>query len=227
MTWVGSYDYLRKLSKRQAPLTERGSTLTNIVEATAPEPCYPLAVEPWRYNDVDVRHRALPGGSRRREGSGAGPTGSPTPEFREDASRAGAENWLALKNHHAPGASAISLARSLIARLALQRVMSENGIDAFVHPENTVPTPKIQGPNVGQISLEGITPFLQILHVVVPAGTTDVVYEPRYWAERDEDRLRVGTCAEHSENHAVAPNADRDYVLRRAGWLIEVLKGSA
>jgi hypothetical protein len=59
-------------------------------------------------------------------------------------------------------------------------MMAENGIVAFVHPENTVPTPKIQGPNVGDISLEGITPFLQIPRVVVPAGMTDVLYEPRY-----------------------------------------------
>jgi hypothetical protein len=58
--------------------------------------------------------------------------------------------------------------------------MAENGIAAFVHPENTVPTPKIQGPNVGVISLDGITPFFQIPRVVVPAGFNDVVVEPRY-----------------------------------------------
>ena len=51
---------------------------------------------------------------------------------------------------------------------------------AFVHPENTVPTPKIQGPNVGETSLDGITPFFQIPRVVVPAGMNDVVYEPQY-----------------------------------------------
>ena len=86
---------------------------------------------------------------------------------------------MALKDHLAPG-KADRLARSHIARLALQRVMYENGIDAFVHPENTVPTPKIQGPNVGDISLDGITPFFQIPRVVVPAGMTDVVFEPQY-----------------------------------------------
>jgi hypothetical protein len=64
--------------------------------------------------------------------------------------------------------------------MALLRVMYENGIDVFVHPENTVPTPKIQGPNVGANSLDGITPFFQIPRVVVPAGVTTVVYEPQY-----------------------------------------------
>jgi amidase len=58
--------------------------------------------------------------------------------------------------------------------------MYENDIDVFVHPENTVPTPKIQGPNVGTSSLDGITPFFQIPRVVVPAGATEVVYEPQY-----------------------------------------------
>ena len=173
---VTSYDYLRKLSRRQAPLTDR-INLTNIVSYGA-EPCYPRAMEPWRCNDVmfDIERYLEDRGDARIKSWADWVANA---RFREDASRAGAENWLALKNHHAPG-KADQVARSLIARLALQRVMSENGIDAFVHPENTVPTPKIQGPNVGQISLEGITPFLQIPRVVVPAGMTDVVYEPRY-----------------------------------------------
>ena len=54
------------------------------------------------------------------------------------------------------------LARSHVARLALSRVMYENRIDLFVHPENTVPPPRIQGPFVGTNSLDGITPFFQI-----------------------------------------------------------------
>ena len=60
------------------------------------------------------------------------------------------------------------------------KVMYENDIDMFVHPENTVPTPKIQGPNVGTISLDGITPFFQIPRIVVPAGFSRIVYEPQY-----------------------------------------------
>jgi amidase len=89
------------------------------------------------------------------------------------------------KDHHAPG-KAERLARSQVARMALQRVMYENDIDAFVHAENTVPTPKIQGPNVGTISLDGITPFFQIPRIVVPAGVTDVVYEPVYALNADK-----------------------------------------
>ena len=64
--------------------------------------------------------------------------------------------------------------------------MYENGIDAFVHAENTVPTPKIQGPNVGTDSLDGITPFFQIPRIAVPAGATDVIYEPAYALNDDK-----------------------------------------
>ncbi len=58
--------------------------------------------------------------------------------------------------------------------------MYENKIDVFVHPENTVPTPKILGANVGVHSLDGISPFFQIPRIAITAGMTDVIYEPVY-----------------------------------------------
>jgi Asp-tRNA(Asn)/Glu-tRNA(Gln) amidotransferase A subunit family amidase len=60
------------------------------------------------------------------------------------------------------------------------KVKYANKIDAFVHPENTVPPNKIGGALDGSISLEGITPFLRIPRVVVPAGYTRTVYEPQF-----------------------------------------------
>ena len=65
-------------------------------------------------------------------------------------------------------------------------VMNENRIDAFVHAENTVPTLKILGPNVGTASLEGIKPFLRIRRAAVAAGYTRVVYEPQYALNADK-----------------------------------------
>jgi amidase len=127
---VTTYDYLLKLSKRQAPLTA-AVNITNF-SSFAATPCH-------------------------------------------------SSNC----NDQAEG-RADRLARSYVARLALQRVMYENGIDAFVHPENIVPTPKIQGPNVGDSSLDGITPFFQIPRVAVPAGVTDVIYEPAYALNEDK-----------------------------------------
>jgi Asp-tRNA(Asn)/Glu-tRNA(Gln) amidotransferase A subunit family amidase len=174
---VTSYDYLLKLSRHEAPLTS-AIDITNFgTFATAPcstSGCADLAFDIDRY----LKDR----GDRRITSWAAWVANA---KFREDASRAGAENWANFKAHNEDG-KADRLARSYVARLALQKVMYENHIDAFVHPENTVPTPKIQGPNVGSISLDGITPFFQIPRVVVPAGVTDVIYEPQYAFNADK-----------------------------------------
>jgi Asp-tRNA(Asn)/Glu-tRNA(Gln) amidotransferase A subunit family amidase len=101
-------------------------------------------------------------------------------KFRQDSSRAGAENWVNFDGSLMTEGRADEFLRSQVGRLALQMMMAENGIDVFVHPENTVPTPRINGPNVGTNSFESITPFLQIPRVVIPAGMNDIVYEPVY-----------------------------------------------
>jgi Asp-tRNA(Asn)/Glu-tRNA(Gln) amidotransferase A subunit family amidase len=170
---VTSYEYLLKLSRREAPLT-RAVNITNFAT---------FAAVPCHCNDItfDIDRYLEERGDTRITDWAAWVANA---KFREDASRAGAENWVNYKGHMDDG-KADSLARSYIARLALLKVMYENHIDAFVHPENTVPTPKIQGPNVGSISLDGITPFFQIPKIVVPAGVTDVVYEPQYALNSD------------------------------------------
>jgi len=174
---VSSYDYLLKLSKRQAPLTSK-INITNFGTFGA-VPCHSASC-----GDVgfDIDRYLVDRGDKRITNWAAWAANA---KFREEDSRAGAENWVNWKDHEADGKSD-RVARSYIGRLALQRVMYENGIDVFVHPENTVPTPKIQGPNIGSISLDGITPFLQIPRVVIPAGMTDVIYEPQYALNADK-----------------------------------------
>ena len=178
---VTSYEYLLKLSQRQAPLTS-AVNITNFESFGAkPIPCGLCADFVF-----DVERYLMDRGDARITSWAAWVANA---KFRDDASRAGAENWL-----HFAARSAESkgdrLARSHVARLALSRVMYENRIDLFVHPENTVPPPRIQGPFVGSNSLDGITPFFQIPRVVVPAGTTDVVYEPQYALSADKRTYR-------------------------------------
>jgi amidase len=168
---VTSYEYLLKLSQRKAPLTP-AINITNFGTFGA-LPCHSSLCADLAF---DVDRYLLERGDKKIVNWAAWTANA---KFREDESRAGAENWVNFKGHEADGKSD-RLARSYIARLALLRMMYENKIDVFVHPENTVPTPKIQGPNVGTASLDGITPFFQIPKVVVPAGTTDVIYEPQY-----------------------------------------------
>ena len=174
---VTSYDYLLKLSRREAPLTS-AVNITNFESFGAqPIPCALCADFAF-----DIDRYLLARGDARITSWAAWIANA---KFRDDESRAGAENWahFAARNAESKGDR---LARSDVARRALLRVMYENRIDVFVHPENTVPPPRIQGPLVGSNSLDGITPFFQIPRIVVPAGTTDVVYEPRYALSTDK-----------------------------------------
>jgi Asp-tRNA(Asn)/Glu-tRNA(Gln) amidotransferase A subunit family amidase len=172
---VTSYDYLLKLSRHEAPLTS-AVNLANFATfgETRCSTCTNISM------DVD---RYLRGRGDTRVKTWADWVANA--KFRQDESRAAAENWLSFKDHLDPDKTDY-LARSYVARLALQKMMLENHIDAFVHPENTVPTPKILGPNVGGISLDGITPFFQIPRIVIPAGMTDVIYEPKYALNADK-----------------------------------------
>jgi amidase len=175
---VTSYDYLLKLAKRQAPLTDKVN-ITNFA-SFAPAKCEGGGNCSDVAFDID-RYLVDRGDSKIKTWA----DWVANAKFRQDASRAGAENWKNFQGHLSPG-KADRVARSYVAQLALQRMMYENGIDAFVHPENTVPTPKIQGPNVGSGSLEGITPVFQAPRVVVPAGKNDVIYEPKYALNADK-----------------------------------------
>jgi Asp-tRNA(Asn)/Glu-tRNA(Gln) amidotransferase A subunit family amidase len=168
---VTSYEYLMKLSRRQAPLTER-VRMSNFASFAA-TPCANALCSDNRF-DLD-RYLAERGDSRITDWT----RWVANARFRQSESLAGARNWAVFADHFAAG-KAERLARSQVARMALQRVMFENDIDVFVHPENTVPTPRIQGPNVGEASLDGISPFFQIPRIAVPAGVTETIVEPAY-----------------------------------------------
>ena len=174
---VTSYDYLLKLSRHQAPLTD-AVNIANFASFGA-VPCAPALCADLAF---DVDRYLHDRGDARIKTWGDWVANA---KFREDKSVAGAKNWAQWQGHQQAG-KADALARSHIARLALLRVMYENKIDVFVHPENTVPTPKIQGPNVGSISLDGISPFFQIPRVVVPAGVTRTIVEPTYALNDDK-----------------------------------------
>ena len=174
---VTSYEYLLALSKRQAPLTDKVN-LVNFADFAA-LPCHNGHCSHVSFS-ID-RYLIDRGDSKITNWA----DWVANAKFRQQASLAGALNWLEFKDYMAEG-KGDRLVRSYVGRMALERMMRENGIDAFVHPENTVPTPKIQGPNVGSASLDGITPFFQIPRIVVPAGATDVIYEPQYALNEDK-----------------------------------------
>jgi amidase len=82
-------------------------------------------------------------------------------------------------------------------RIALQhvvlKVMYENGIDAFVNPENTLPPYKLGGPSEPTINNRGtasccaqFTALLGGPEIDVPAGYTTTVYEPQFVLSADK-----------------------------------------
>jgi len=172
---VASYDYLVKLSNRKAPLSNliRLETLQTLLPGPG-DRALEFRMEIDRY--LAVR------GDRTIK---TWPDWFAHAKFRDDEVRAGAENWAHVTNTQTPNKS-LRLAASQLGRIALLKVMRENGIDAFVHAENTVPTPKIGGANVGTASLDGFTPFLQIPRIVVPAGFNRIVYEPTFALNADQ-----------------------------------------
>ena len=164
---VDSYEYLLKLSRREAPLS--GEIRIDNFAASAGVP-----------NPLDFRFemdRYLAARGDRTITDWAAWVSHA--RFRDDAARAAAENWVNVKTTASAG-KAGRFAVGQVGRIVLLKVMRENGIDLFVHAENTVPTPRIGGPNIGTNSLEGITPALQIPRVVVPAGDNQIVYEPQF-----------------------------------------------
>ena len=201
---VQSYDYLLKLSQRRAPLAEsiRIDNLATI--AGLPNPL------DFKF-EID-RYLAARGDARVKDWA----SWVANARFRDDAARAGAENWVAMKTTISEG-KGDRVAMSQLGRLALLKVMYENRIDVFVHPENTVPTPKIQGPNVGTVSLDGITPFLGD----TPGGGAGRLQpdhlRAEVCAECRQDRLRLGPAAGHGGLAAAPADADCHHLFCRAG----------
>jgi Asp-tRNA(Asn)/Glu-tRNA(Gln) amidotransferase A subunit family amidase len=163
---VTSYDYLLLLSRGEAPLSSNLNLRT--IAGGGPD-ALPFKFEIERYlldrGDARIKNWA---------------DWVANAKFRDDSSRAGAENWVLMNDVGAEGKTD-RLAMSHVARLAILKVMHENNIDVFVNPENTTPPGKIGGPSIGPGSCcGGFTALLQIPQMVVPAGYTQVVYEGRY-----------------------------------------------
>jgi Asp-tRNA(Asn)/Glu-tRNA(Gln) amidotransferase A subunit family amidase len=121
-------------------------------------------------------------------------------KFKSDAQRAGAENTVGDPDPRAAADSISYLKMQSVLRLVVLKVMYENGIDAFVNPEQTTPPYILGGPGEpdvnGRPSHSCCAAFTALLggpEVDIPAGFTDVVYEPRYVLTEDKTRYTTVT----------------------------------
>jgi Asp-tRNA(Asn)/Glu-tRNA(Gln) amidotransferase A subunit family amidase len=123
-------------------------------------------------------------------------------KFKSDGERANALNAVAADNQD-PRAAADGinyLKMQTVFRMVVQKVMAENGIDAFVNPENTLPPYKIGGPEEPAANMRPAisccTAFTALLggpEAEVPAGFVQTVYEPRYVLSADKTRYEEVT----------------------------------
>lgn len=173
---VTSYGYLLALSQRKAPL----SNALNIRRITSSPNAMVTKFNAERYfidrGDARVTDWASLYANAR---------------WREDSTRAGAENWIAATGDGAEGKSEAVRKRDVM-RMVVLKVMYENNIDLFMAPENTLPPRKIGGasdPTLNQRSGVGssstFTALVGIPEITLPAGYTQTVYEPRFELSED------------------------------------------
>jgi amidase len=127
-------------------------------------------------------------------------------KFKSDAQRAGAQNALGVKDIRAPADQVSYLKMQAVLRMIVQKVMYENGIDAFVNPEQTTPPYKLGGPGEPPVNnratnscCDGFTALLGGPEIDLPAGFTQVVYEPQYQLTADGTRYEAVTGSVQSK----------------------------
>jgi amidase len=124
--------------------------------------------------------------------------------FQSDEHRAGSVNAVGIQDLRPDDGDMSYLEMRIVLQHVVNKVMLENDIDVFVNPENTLPPPKIGGPaepavrNRGSASCcQAFTALLGGPEIDVPAGYTQVAYEPRYELSADGKTYRsvTGTVA--------------------------------
>ena len=175
---VTSRDYLVKLSLRQAPLSPK-LNLRRISRG----------LDNTDRNAFMIARYLTARGDERVTDMIAYSANS---KWRSEQQAVGAQNFAAANVQDLRATEGIDRVKMhTMFRYAMQKVMRENRIDVFVHPNVGLPLGKIgyaQEPNADGRggSGFGITDLLGAPEVVVPAGFNDVVYEPQFVLSDDK-----------------------------------------
>jgi amidase len=126
-------------------------------------------------------------------------------KFDSASDRAGAENAIAVQDGRPDPEQISYLEMQTVLRLIVQKVMNENGIDAFVNPETTLPPYKLGGPSEPIVDYRDTTSCCQRFTALmgapemeVPAGYTRIVYEPKFVLSADKKSYESVTGAVQS-----------------------------
>lgn len=180
---VTSRDYLVKLSTHQAPLSPK-LNLRRILSGLD---------DGGRNAFMIARYLALRGDTRVTDMASY----EANSKWRSETQAVGAKN-LAAAAQDTRGTGIDRVKMHTLFRYALLKVMRENHIDVFVHPNIPTPPGKIGGaqqPTVAGRGASGfaITDLLGVPEIVTPAGFTDVVYDSQF-VLADDHRSYVATA---------------------------------
>ena len=121
-------------------------------------------------------------------------------KWESEAQRAGAENAMSDQDPRQDPGTVSYLKMQSVLRLIVLKVMYENRIDVFVNPENTLPPYKLGGPTEPVVRNRDtasccsyFTALLGGPEIDVPAGYTQVVYEPQFVLSPDKKSYRSVT----------------------------------
>ncbi|MFL6620566.1 MAG: amidase family protein [Povalibacter sp.] len=175
---VTSRDYLVKLSLHKAPLSPK-LNLRRILSG----------LDDGGRNDFMIARYLTARGDKRITDVAAYANNS---KWRSEAQLVGAQNIAAVNLQDTRATKGIDRVKMhTLFRYAILKVMRENHIDVFVHPNMTIPMGKIGGaqePDAAGRRPNGfaITDLLGVPEIIVPAGFSDVVYDPTYVLSDDK-----------------------------------------
>jgi amidase len=185
---VTSRDYLVKLSLHQAPLSPK-LNMRRIFSGLD---------DGGRNAFMVARYLAARGDSRVIDMTSY----AANSKWRSETQAVGAQNLAAANQQDTRATKIDRVKMHTLFRYAMLKVMRENHIDVFVHPNLSVPMGKTGGPQ--EPTADGraangfaITDLLGVPEIIEPAGFNDVIYEPRFVLSDDKKTYKqvAGTVA--------------------------------
>jgi amidase len=174
---VTSVDYLTALSLHKAPLSPKLSLRRTFKSQAHTEGAFPWDLYLGRRDDARVKDWA---------------SWVANAKFDTEQSRAQAVNMVYKTDARPKPGTIAYMKMQVVLRLVVLKVMRENGIDAFVNPENTLPPYKIgqaSEPQVNNRDSKGVaqtfTAVVGAPEIQIPAGFNDIVYEPKFVLSAD------------------------------------------
>jgi amidase len=182
---VTTNDYLVKLAMGKAPLSPK-LNMRRILNGLGETNITAFSAEKYLLERGDARITDLA-------------SYAANSKWRANSQAVGTHNAAKNNTHGIPAPEGIDrIKMQYVFRLAMLKVMRENQIDLFVHPNMSVPQWKIgidREPTANDRLAAGpsITDLLGVPEITIPAGFNDIVYEPQYVLNDDKKSYSLVT----------------------------------